>query len=257
MLKRAFHLLVLMCLVVVTLRAATDSFVGDWKLDPSKSKFMDVMKIASLGGNKYEFDFGGGPERIVADGTDQPGGYGTMLSATVAGPDAWKIVRKKDGRTLLTGIWNLSQDGKTLTDHYTEFDSKGSSSTVIYLYERTGSGPDFVGTWESTMPVNESYVLQIRPYEENGLSFSRASEKDTRIIRFDGKDYPIPGPKAAQGSTSSARRVDERTLEITDKNNGKISRTERTELSPDLKTLTRTVHLAGQREANVFVFERQ
>jgi hypothetical protein len=51
--------------------------------------------------------------------------------------------------------------------------------------------------------------------------------------------------------------MDERTLEITNKIKGKVTRTEQIELSPDLKTLTITVHPAGQREPNIFAFERQ
>jgi hypothetical protein len=51
--------------------------------------------------------------------------------------------------------------------------------------------------------------------------------------------------------------VDARTLEITDRIKGKITRTEQIELSTDSKTLTRTVHPVGQREPNVLVFERQ
>ena len=124
MLKRTFQLLLVASLMTATLRAATDPFVGDWKLNPSKSKLVDSMKVESLGSNKYEFDLGGGPERIVADGTDQAGAFGTMLSVIVKGPDTWKVVRKKDGRMLLTGNWKLSQDGNTLTDNYTEFDDK-------------------------------------------------------------------------------------------------------------------------------------
>ena len=42
-----------------------------------------------------------------------------------------------------------------------------------------------------------------------------------------------------------------------DKIEGKIMRTEHLELSSDLKTLTRTVRPVGQREPNIFVFERQ
>jgi hypothetical protein len=213
------------------------------------------MKVGSLGGNKYEFDFGGGPESIVVDGTDQPGVYGTMLSVTVEAPDSWKVVRKKDGRTLLTGKWKLSQDGNTLSDNYTEFGSNGSPSTVNYLYKRTAAGPGFAGTWESTMPIDSAFVLQIRPYEGNGLSFIR-SPQDTRNLIFDGKDYPAAGGDA-QGATSSARRVNEHTLQITDKINGKITRTLQIELSSDLKTLTRTARPAGQSEPNIFVFERQ
>ena len=140
MLKRTFQLLLVASLVTTALRAATDPFVGDWKLNPSKSKLVDHMKVESLGGNKYEFDLGGGPERIVADGTDQAGAFETTLSVTVEGPDAWKVVRKKDGRTLLTGNWKLSQDGNTLTDNYTEFDPKGAPSTTNYLFTRTAGG---------------------------------------------------------------------------------------------------------------------
>ena len=256
MFKRTFQLLLVPCLVTGTLWAATDPFVGDWKLDPSKSKLVDHMKVESLGGNKYAFDFGGGPERIAVDGTDQQAVQGTMLSVTVEGPDSWKVVRKKDGRVLLTAVWKLSPDGNTLTDNYTEFGPNGSPSTVNYMYNRTEAGAGFAGTWESTMAMTSSFVLQIRPYEGNGLSFIR-SPQDTRNLKFDGQDYPVEGRGVAQVSTSSARRVDERTLEIIDKVNSKVTRTERRELSPDLKTLTRTVRPVGQREPAIFVFERQ
>jgi len=256
MFKRTLQLLLVASLVTATLQAATDPFVGDWKLNPSKSKLVDHMRVESLGGNKYEFDLGGGPERIVADGTDQAGAFGTMLSVTAEGPDTWKVVRKKEDRMLLTGNWKLSHDGNTLTDNYTEFDPKGPPSTTNYLFTRTAGGPGFAGTWESTMPITSSFVLQIRPYEGNGLSFIR-SPQDTRNLKLDGKDYPVEGRGVPPGSTSSARWVDERTLEITDKVSGKVTRTERREVSPDLKTLTRTVRPVDQRDPAIFVFERQ
>lgn len=258
MLKRSFQLLLVACLLTVALSAADNPFVGNWKLDLSRSKLIDVMKVESLGANKYGFDLGrGNAEKIAVDGTDQPGLSGTTLSVTVEGQDTWKVVRKKDGRRLITGIWKLSQDGKTLSDNYTEFAPNGSASapTVNYVYKRVAAGTGFAGTWEATMTMDQAFVLQIRPYEGDGLSFIRSPE-DTRNVKFDGKDYPNVGG-GAQGSTSSARRVDEHTLEITDKIKGKITRTVQIELSPDLKTLIRTVHPVGQREPNIFVFERQ
>lgn len=63
MLKGGLQVALLAYLFPVTLWAATDSFVGDWKLNPSKSKLIDKMKVESLGGNKYEFDLGGGPRK--------------------------------------------------------------------------------------------------------------------------------------------------------------------------------------------------
>jgi hypothetical protein len=259
MFKRTFQLLLISYLATGALSAADDPFVGDWKLNPSQSKFTDVMKVKSLGANKYAFDFGGGnAETITVDGTDQPGLSGTTLSVTVEGPNSWKVVRRNGGRMLLTAMWKLSEDGNTLRDNYTEFEPNGSPSTVNYLYKRTAAGPGFAGIWESPMPiVNSTIVLQIRSYEGNGISFSHPSEEVTRNVKFDGKDYANVGRSVAEGSTSSARRVDERTLEITDKIKGKITRTEEIELSPDLKTLTRTVHPVGQHESNIFVYERQ
>ena len=74
MAKRAFQLLLVACLAAGTLWAANDPFVGKWKLNPSKSKLTDQMKVEAIGANKYAIDFGGGAtENIVADGTDQPG----------------------------------------------------------------------------------------------------------------------------------------------------------------------------------------
>lgn len=126
----------------------------------------------------------------MVDGADQPGVYDTMLSVTIEGPDTCKVLRKKDGRVLLTATWRLSQDGNSLTDNYVEFQPDGSRSTVKYLYKRTAAGPGFSGSWEGMMPIEDAFVLQIRPYAGGGISFIRSSEVVTRNLKFDGKDYP-------------------------------------------------------------------
>jgi hypothetical protein len=51
--------------------------------------------------------------------------------------------------------------------------------------------------------------------------------------------------------------VNERTLEMTDKIDGKVMDAQQIELSSDLKTLTLTVHTVGRSEPNILVFERQ
>jgi hypothetical protein len=240
--------------------AATNPFVGDWKLDPSRSKLTDVMKVERLSSNKYIFDFGvGSPETIVIDGTDQSGMSGTTLSVSVERPDAWKVVRKKDGRMLLTANWKLSKDGNTLTDNFNEISPNGSTSTVDYVYQRKGQGSGFAGTWISTSEVvNFVYVLQIRPYEEDGLSITDSSSQLTKNMKQDGKDYPNIGANAAVVAASSVRRLDEHTLELTDKrSNGKVYDTQQIKLSSDLKALTMTIHTAGRDEPNILVFERQ
>jgi hypothetical protein len=72
MLKRLFLLLLVAAIATNRLHAANSSFVGMWTRNPDKSTMHDQMKFSSTGANRYAFDFGGGPEFIVANGTDQP-----------------------------------------------------------------------------------------------------------------------------------------------------------------------------------------
>lgn len=63
-------------------------------------------------------------------------------------------------------------------------------------------------------------------------------------------------PNAGPGASSSLRRVDDRTLVITDKRDGKVTDTEEFALSTDLKILTMTVHIVGCDKPVVLTFER-
>ncbi len=254
--KRVFLVLSLAFLAAGAARAATDSMVGDWKLNPQKSKLVDEMKVASVGGNKYSFDFGGPQaETIVVDGTDQPGMAGTTLSVA-AGEGNWVVVRKKGSRVLLKATWTLLKDGNQLQDDYTQFAENGPTTHVVYLYDRRGPGERFAGDWVSTSEQIESaYVMNVRPFEEGGLSLAIPAEGYTKDVTFDGKEHAEPGSQ--NGRVWSARRVNERTVELIDKRGDKVVRTQEIGISEDGKTLTLTIRKTGQADATVLVFERQ
>jgi len=143
--------------------AAESPFIGEWKLDPLKTRLPDEMKVQDKGGNKYAFDFGVGAETIVVDGGDQPGYGGTLLSAKAEAPDTWIVERKKDGRLLLKATWKLSKDGSTLTDYYREFESDGSTLNMDYVYQRTGGGA------EQGPSVDRGASSSIRRVDERNL----------------------------------------------------------------------------------------
>src|SRR6476661_1495489 len=178
MLNHVFRLLLVACLVTSSKGAANDPFVGKWKVDPSKSKLYDELKVEASGANKYILTFGPGQvDTIVADGKDQPALSGTTFSITVKGPNRWEIIRKLKGRTLLTAHWTLSEDGKTLNDAYTQYLPDGTTlfsqplpdgSTLFlpYVYDRTAGNSGFPGTWDSeSAKVKAGLELQIQPYE--------------------------------------------------------------------------------------------
>jgi len=76
--------------------------------------------------------------------------------------------------------------------------------------------------------------------------------------KFDGKDYAVTGDPS--GNTRSYRKVDDRTLEVTVKKNGKVIVTARTIVSSDGKSRTVTVSGTtpkGKKFKNVAVYDKQ
>jgi hypothetical protein len=257
-LKRALKVLVFSSLAVGMAWGAENPFVGDWKLNSSMSRMPDEMKVESKGGNRYSFNFGGGDETIVADGTDQPAYGGTTLSAKADAADTWIVERKEDGRLLLRATWKLSKDGGRLTDFYREFESDGSTVSMDYVYQRSGEGSGFAADWRSIKEtMNSPYGLQVKAYQGDGLSLIFTAQQRTKNLKLDGKEYPKEGPNARPDSSFSSRRVDERTLEMTDKAGGEVIETREIRVSPDGKTLTMTVHGRRRNEPEVLVFDRE
>jgi hypothetical protein len=60
MLKRTVQLLLVASLIATSLRAADNPFVGKWKLNSSKSRLPDQMKVKKVSADKYAFAFEGG-----------------------------------------------------------------------------------------------------------------------------------------------------------------------------------------------------
>ncbi len=261
--SRTIQALLALSLFTGTLHAITgtaaDSFTGKWKLNPSKSTLTDEMKVEAAGPNKYNLIFSGDNiETVTADGTDQPGLFGTTISITVDAPDSWKITRKKDGKTTIIGLWKLSPDGSTLTDNFTGYRPDGTTSNLHYIYTRTAGTTGFPGTWDSTTEdVNSTYELQIQPWQNDGLSFLYPGGSMTKSLKLDDKDYPGSGPNAPAGYTSSIHRINTQTLLMTDKVNGKLFDTQKIELSPDGKTLTISTSFPGRTKPNIQVFDRE
>ena len=76
--------------------------------------------------------------------------------------------------------------------------------------------------------------------------------------KFDGKDYRVTGDPNAD--TRAYRKVDDRTLEVTIKKNGKVTVKSKTVVSPDGKTRTGNVSGTtpnGKKFKNVAVYDKQ
>jgi hypothetical protein len=250
--------LLLVCLVTGALWAADDPFCGKWKLNQEKSKIAgEQLKIEDLGSSKYKLTFGNVSDTITADGTDQPGHFGRTTSITPEGSNTWKMLIKKDGKVISSMTHTLSGDGRTQTVKGTDYKPEGSTSDYSVDLKRVGSGSGWAGTWESTdVKISSPDEWNIEPYDGDGLTFNTPAYRDTLSMKFDGKDYEEKGPNVAPGSTSSGKRVDPHTLEVTDKVKGEVMDHTKFQVSQDGKTLMLTIRETGQPNALTIVYDK-
>jgi len=241
-------------LAASTFWTADDPFVGKWRLDVSRSTIVDQMRVRSVGANKYAFNFEGSPtETVVADGTDQPGLPGTTLAVKSVDSRRMTVVRKQDGKVLVSANWKLSPDGGTLRDDFIATQADGSNLAVPYVYSRKAGTSGFAGTWESTTkPVGLKLEMEIQPYEKQGLSFNSGSNKN---VTFDGRQHAASA--SADGVTFSGRRRGARSMEYTERKHGEVQHVRQFALSPDGRSLTETLRTPGQVTPDIFVFERE
>ena len=256
--KRIYLLFAFAFLATSALWAADDPFCGKWKINKEKSKFTgEQSKIEALGGNKYKWTNGNDTDTLTFDGTDQPVKYGQTISMTPEGANSWKMVIKKDGRVLSTMTHTVSDDGKSQTIKGTSTRPDGSTSDFDVKLKRISGGPGIAGTWEDVdVKFTGPSEWEITPYEGDGLTFNNAAFKDTISMKFDGKDYEEKGPDVAAGSTSSGKRLDKHTLAVVDKVKGEVTDHTTFRTSPDGKTLTLTVHDAGQPKPITVVYDK-
>jgi hypothetical protein len=259
--RRICLLVVAVCWSAIVCSGATDPFVGKWRLNSSKSSIVDQMSIQAAGNNMYTLAFRGSgeTETVAADGADHSGIYGSTVSVTIEQPGIWRVVRKQKGQKVLSAIWRLSADGKTLSDAFTSYQPDGSTSTINMSYRRAAGNTGIPGTWEDTdVKLEGVYGLEIRPFDGDGLSLisiNSGTAAAPKNIKFDGKEYPSPAGMGVSAEYAG-RRIDRLGLEFTSKVNGKMLESRQMTLSPDLKSLTVVVHPAGQRLPNTLVFDR-
>lgn len=238
--------------------AAGDPFVGTWKANPAKSQVAGYKdQIKPLGGNQYDWIEGDIHATIVADGRDHPFKFGGTYSIKQESPDQWVLTFKRNGRVTDVETWMLADGGQQWNSESKGTRPDGSSFTASRTRTRIGAGSGFAGTWEarSFQPSSVSNWV-IEPYGKNGLSFRTPADKEHQNVKFDGKQYPDYGPRVSPGATSSVKRIDEHTIQMTDELKGEVTDTQNLKVSADGKTLTDTIHVKGETAPLIHVYEK-
>ncbi len=259
MTKRSFPLLLSLCLLTVTLWAADNDnpFAGKWKLNPSRSRLTDEMKVAAVGPNKYAFNFSGdNVETIVVDGTDQPGVFRHHARRQRRCP------RQLESRPQNRRPHRHHRPLETLRRRQHPHrqlhrlpSRRHNIQPALYLQAHRWHLRirRHLGKRHRAGQLNLRDPDSALPGQRNLSHLSSV----TKNVILDDKDYPNAGASAPLGYTSSGHRVNDHTVQMIDKMNGKLLNTQQVEVSPDGKTLTVTINIPGRDKPQIQVFERE
>jgi hypothetical protein len=243
----------------VSVLVADDPFIGKWKLNLAKSKMTgQTIEIREVPGKGYEFKEDEHTDIIFADGLDHPTHFGETMAITQKKPDRWAITYKRGNSVLMNTTWKVSRDGQTLTYRATGIRPNGQHFHNEMTAKRTSGKAGLAGTWETTGVILSSpREIYIEPYNTEGHFITFPGRKQTIRMKFDGKEYSEEGPTVLEGSTSSGRRIDERTIETTERIKGRVIETAKATISQDGATQTIVVTEPGDKMPLLLVYDRE
>jgi len=164
--------------------------------------------------------------------------YYDTATAREVNDHSLEVTTEKNGKPTGTNRMTASDDGKALTSEGTFITDNGQQGSMTVIYDRVGgvpaSGNKISGTWHQRKLENASENVTKITYKasDDGLSMTDLMG-DSYDAKFDGKDYPFKGDP---GTTSvSLRKIDDHTIEETDKRNGKVINVSRMTVATDGK----------------------
>jgi hypothetical protein len=236
-------LIVAVALLVPAVASAQVSIDGTWKVDVDSAKFPEQPEKYMLKDGRYTCSTCVPTIDVKADGTDQPitgSKYFDTEAVTIVDDHTVRFTDKKDGKVVFEGTSTVGSDTTMLTEEFTAFPPAGKPVKGKILSQQVEKGPTgshaLSGSWRATKAAefSDSGLTVTFRSTADGLSMSTPTG-ESYDAKFDGKDYPVKGDRG--GSMVSLKRIDERTIEETNKRDNKVTQVSRMTLSSDSQTL--------------------
>ncbi len=243
--NKSLFMLLPAALLLPTLCLAQNAFVGTWKADLNNN--IQLPKKPNeylLKDGVYHCKTCAPPWSVPADGQDHPvSGHPYFDTAAIKIVDDHTIQEtdKKAGKIVTTNTYKVSSDGNSATfDVLDSSNSNGDPVKVKGTDVRVAKGPAgshaVSGSWRTTKldTVSDNGLLTTWSLSGNTLKMSTPTGQ-SYSAPLDGTDSPFSGDP---GQTSvSMKKVDDHTIDETDKRNGKVIGSARLTASADGKTI--------------------
>jgi GH15 family glucan-1,4-alpha-glucosidase len=241
---------------------AQSPFDGTWRTNLDQSKLSPKPVVFAVNQGMYDCSSCSPKIHVKADGQDQAvaGQPYDTVSVREVDPKSIATTTKKHGKTLTEQTRTVSDDGNTLTvkvaSHPENSDQTVSAEAT---YTRVGKAPAGAngtsGSWRINK-VQESANGLTTTYTSSGDELSMSAPTgESYTAKLDGKDYPVKGAYAY--NSVSLKRVDDRTIEETDKRDGKVMYARKMTVAPDGKKMTVVSTYQPTGATSTYVAEKQ
>ncbi len=183
--------------------AATNPWLGTWKLDPAKSHFTGATFTYSKAANgmMHYADGSTASYDFNIDGKEYPTQFGRTTSWTAAGPNAWDSVANYNGTVLEKTHRSLSADGKSLTMASSGTQPDGQTFNDASTWTRVAGTTGLEGKWKSTkvtISAPDSYAISAKG---DMMHWDVPAYKESAEGKPDGSDMTLTGPTIPPGAT--------------------------------------------------------
>lgn len=244
---------------------AQSPFQGTWKVDMNKVTLPKKPDVMLLEHGIFECKSCVPAFKGAANGKDQPVAgvpYFNSLAVNVKSDHVVDLAGKKDGKIVWTNHSVVSADGNTLTTDFTDSSNTNGGSPVTgkSVETRISKGPPgshlISGSWQQAKVQDLSENAISWTYKVNGNQLTMTNRTgQSYTATLNGADAPMKGDP---GVTSvSVKTMGSRTLQETDKRNGKIVTIETLTVSPDNKAAKVKVEDKIQNTTMEFVAVKQ
>jgi len=255
----AFCLAATLCVAAVS--HAQSPFDGTWHVDPGKARMDQKPFTVYTSGGWYHCVSCTPPYDVQADGQFHPvaGQSFDAQSVTIVDPHTMQFVSKKGDKTIEDDTVTVAADGKTCTIKSMTYPLNGSPAQNSSLsLKRVGMlRPGVHATSGNWVPLKftdtEADLTFTFKTDGDQLMYSDPTG-DSYAAKLDGNDYPY---KSYGANGVSLKKVDARTMEETDKRDGKAVNVSKMTVSADGKTMTIVAHDPQRDTTSTFVANRK
>ncbi len=239
------------------------AFDGTWKVNISKSQPSTKTDVYLLQNGIYACKTCQFPFEVRADGKDHPVPPNPYYdTANIRVVDDRTIVEtdKKDGKVVIDETTTVAPDGKTAVLELNN--SAGTNGSLVSgkrEWVRVEQGPPGAhavsGSWRTTKAQVSDNALMVTYKVAGDVLTMTTPTGQSFTARMDGTEAPFKGDP---GTTSvSVKRIDENTIEETDKHSGKVTIVFRSTVTTNGKTMQVVMDNKLTQTVQQFVAEKQ